>query len=363
MSMITPRPKDICIVATGACTAVGASAAASAAAVRAGISGYAEELHVIDDNGEPVIAARAPYLEDGYSGGERFTGLMVPAFHEALASVTKGSGPKPPISVLLGTPGERPGRPRNLDELLRQAIMEVASKDNSLEAVDTIPGGHAAALMALEKAASMIRGSPDKFFVVGGVDSYLDPDALEWIIRCGQLHNATNAYGFTPGEAAGFVVLCSRQQAKRRALPVLATVLAASTKREKALIKTDDVCLGLGLAESFGEVLQSLPTDARVDEVFCDQNGEPYRADEYGFASARHADRFRDQADFTAPADCWGDVGAASGSLFALLATAAGLKGYATGTSALLWASSEAGERGAALLHLDAAKEAAPLWR
>ena len=93
-----------------------------------------------------------------------------------------------------------------------------------------------------------------------------------------------------------------------------------------------------------------------MDEIFCDQNGEPYRADEYGFAAARHSDRFRDLADFVAPADCWGDVGAASGVLLMILATYAGAKGYAKGPAALVLAGSDTGERGAALLHLETAQ-------
>lgn len=59
---------------------------------------------------------------------------------------------------------------------------------------------------------------------------------------------------------------------------------------------------------------------------------------------------FRDAADFEAPADCWGDLGAASGPLYACLAIEAEARGYAKGSRTLIWASSEGGQRGAALL-------------
>ena len=58
-----------------------------------------------------------------------------------------------------------------------------------------------------------------------------------------------------------------------------------------------------------------------------------------------------DAIDRLTPASCWGDVGA-SGPLFGALAIASGLRGYAKGPRAMLWTSSEGGQRGAAILHL-----------
>jgi 3-oxoacyl-[acyl-carrier-protein] synthase-1 len=81
-------------------------------------------------------------------------------------------------------------------------------------------------------------------------------------------------------------------------------------------------------------------------------NGEPYRADEYGFACLRTAEAFQSASDFAAPADCWGDVSAASAPLGIILAAIAGRKAYAKGRHAFVWASSEGGERGAGLFEL-----------
>ena len=89
--------------------------------------------------------------------------------------------------------------------------------------------------------------------------------------------------------------------------------------------------------------------------MICDLNGEPYRANELGFSITRLARRFAAPGEFLAPADCWGDVGAASGPLFAAIAIAAGARGYGRGPRNLLWASSEGGQRSAALLEVLAA--------
>lgn len=74
---------------------------------------------------------------------------------------------------------------------------------------------------------------------------------------------------------------------------------------------------------------------AKIDATLCDQNGEAYRADEFGFMLARTSEGFVNPADFEAPADCWGDVGAASGPLFVVLAAMAAKKGYAKGPRTL----------------------------
>lgn len=50
--------------------------------------------------------------------------------------------------------------------------------------------------------------------------------------------------------------------------------------------------------------------------------------------------------------DAWGDVGAASGPLFVVLAVASGQRGYAHGRHVLAWASSDGGTRAALTLTL-----------
>jgi len=92
------------------------------------------------------------------------------------------------------------------------------------------------------------------------------------------------------------------------------------------------------------------PESPKVDRILCDMNGERYRGNEYGFAAIRNPTLFRNAADFETPADCWGDIGAASGPLFVCLAAEAEARNYSKGLQTLVWASSEQGLRAAALL-------------
>ena len=130
--------------------------------------------------------------------------------------------------------------------------------------------------------------------------------------------------------------------------------MAVATAHERNQIKTKTVCVGHGLSQAVREVMKALPgEDWRIDHTICDLNGEPYRADEFGFMITRFSERFVKATDFLAPADCWGDVGAASGPLFVMLVAAAHSRGYAKGLHTLIWTSSEGGERAAGIMRTE----------
>jgi 3-oxoacyl-[acyl-carrier-protein] synthase-1 len=347
---------DVYVVGIGARTSVGMGAPASAAAVRAGIAGFNEHPFMIDRAGETMVVAMAPYVEAGMSIRDRLLALALPAAREALSALGGKVGRVPAIPVFLGLPPARPGLPGGL---VREVVDHLGASlrgRGSTGTVDATPTGHSAGLIALERAWRLLRDGGAEFCLVGGADSYLEPETLGWLEDCDQVHGAglrNNAWGFIPGEAAGFCLLASASARRRYELRGGCRVLAVAIAEESNLIKTDSVCVGRGLSEAVKRVLTALPPGARVDQVICDMNGEPYRADEFGFTLARTSERFVSGSDFLAPADCWGDVGAASAPLFIGLAAAAGQRGYAKGPHYLIWTSSEGGQRGSALLHLD----------
>jgi 3-oxoacyl-[acyl-carrier-protein] synthase-1 len=217
----------------------------------------------------------------------------------------------------------------------------------------TFQNGHAAGLLALDAAVAKIRQGAFDACVVAGVDSYIEPETLEWLEDAEQLHSAgplNNAWGFIPGEGAGALLVAGADVAQRLGLQPLANVIAVGTAFEPKGIKSAAVCIGEGLTQAFRSALEALPPGGRVTDVYCDMNGEPYRADEFGFAGLRTKEAFDSMSDFVAPADCWGDVAAAGAPLHLMLAAVAGVKGYARGNLAFAWASAEPGERAAALI-------------
>lgn len=335
----------VTIIGSGARTAVGMTAAATAAAVRAGIAGFGQHPFVVDTAGNSMIVAAAPYIGMDVRGAARLAELAAPAAVEAVGS--SSSIGQLPIPLFVGLPPVRPGRGDDVPAIVVDRLREELASVCRIEKIGVIESGHAAGTMAIERAWHAVQSGASEFALAGGVDSYLEPETLDWLEENDQVHSAgpeNNAYGFIPGEAAGFVLLTSTATARRYQLSATLELMSVALARETNLIKTDTVCTGEGMLAMF-QALAGDPPAIKVDHLYCDMNGEPYRADEFGFASIRASDLFQTPDAFTAPADCWGDVGAASGPLLLMLAEAATRKRYAEGPVLAAFTSSESGER------------------
>jgi 3-oxoacyl-[acyl-carrier-protein] synthase-1 len=309
---------------------------------------------MIDTAGEPMRVALAPWLDINLNGVERFVALLCPAIDQVLESLPVIPPHHPlRLTVCLGLPSARPGLPPDLQAEL---VARIGQRYNGIvSGVASFPQGHAAGLLALGTAVKQLAQNALDACVVAGVDSYIEPATLEWLEECEQYHGAgplNNAWGFIPGEAAGALLLMRGGLIERFRLTPLARILGVGSAFEPKRVKTDTVCVGEGLTQAFRQTLAALPQGDRVTDVYCDMNGEPYRADEYGFASLRTKEAFESASGFIAPADCWGDVAAASGPLHVGIAAAAGTKHYANGRYSFVWGSSEGGERGAVLMAL-----------
>ena len=341
------------IAALGASTPVGRDALSSAAGVRAGISGFAEHPYMIDTAGEPMRVALAPWLDIDLQGNARFEALLMPAIEQALEPLVNRSGSNLRVALVLGLPSARPGLPADLQVALRHSIG--TAFPNRFSALAVLEVGHAAGVLGLHAAVRKFASDAFDACVIAGVESYMAPETLGWLEENEQLHGAgplNNAWGFIPGEAAGAVLVVRERPLAALGAEPLGRVLSVGRAIEQNRIKTKTVCIGEGLTAAFRETLAGLPSGAKVTDVYCDMNGEPYRADEFGFTAVRTKDSFLSASDFVAPADCWGDVSAASFPLAAILSMAAGPKAYANGAYPFVWTTSETGERGAALLEV-----------
>jgi 3-oxoacyl-[acyl-carrier-protein] synthase-1 len=220
-----------------------------------------------------------------------------------------------------------------------------------------IDKGHAAGLLAMQLAAREIAAGDADVAIVAGVDSYHDPDTLEWLDRSGLLMSASNRNGYPPGEGAGACLLASRAFADRSGLPVLGQVVAAGSAMEPHPIRSGRVCVGDGLSSALRGMIGRLEAPRPIlTAAYCDLNGERYRSEELTYTLLRVQQSFAKPHDYLSPADCWGDVGAASGPLFAALAAVAARRGYLSGAHPALWAGSESGYRAAVAMDMAAGR-------
>jgi 3-oxoacyl-[acyl-carrier-protein] synthase-1 len=350
------EPERIYIAQLGASTPVGRNAWSSAAAVRAGISGFVEHPYMIDTRGEPMRAAIAPWLDIGLRGKKRLQLLLFEVIDQVAGKLVRGEAPNAGrIAIALALPGARRGLPHDLGVSFQAAVGQ--RYGGMFSSAAHFCAGHAAGILALEAACRKLALGGLDCCVVAAVDSYIEPDTLQWLEQNDQYHGAgplNNAWGFIPGEGAGALLLVRESVLQRTGFEPIAQVVGIGVANEANCIGTGTVCVGEGmtaaLRKALAQAFPQWPANVKITDVYSDMNGEPYRADEYAFACLRTREAFQSTSKFIAPADCWGDVAAAGSILHIVLACIAGVKGYSQGSLAIACASSEGGERGSVLL-------------
>jgi 3-oxoacyl-[acyl-carrier-protein] synthase I len=342
---------SISIVATGARTPLGLQSSATAAAVRAGISRLGHHPFMIDRLGDPMPGALDKQLDPGLMGPERLLTLAGSAMREVCEPLSTLRATRLRLPVYLALPELRPGFTEQDAEIVRAGLVRLEGLPIEISEVNVLRQGHAAGLSALATGTEKIQEGAFEVCLVGGVESYFQPDTMEWLDENRQLASVEARSAFVPGEGAAFCMLMTEAARKRFGLSPRALVREVAIDRESKLIKTSDTCLGAGLTAVVRRAVSGLvPPSETINAVICDINGERYRGEEWGFVCLRLSQYFDNPTAYDSPADCWGDMGAASGPLFAVLACQAAVRGYARGPRTLLWASSEAGLRGAAVL-------------
>ncbi|MCH9682460.1 MAG: hypothetical protein K0V04_13570 [Deltaproteobacteria bacterium] len=335
----------------GASTPVGRSWVSTCAAVRAGLSRLTEHPFMFDAKGRPVIGAWATYLAPTLTHEQRLRALAEPALRELLRGVEIDDHTA--VGLVLSVPPPRPGLPDDLTttliDVVAQGCLHAVPEFTDIR---TVAIGNAGGLSALAVAEEIMRDGEVELCLVGGIDSWFDPVALEWLDQQGRLHGPQGPWGVLPGEAAAFALLGTTGLAQQLRAPVLASVAGLGLGQEAITIGRQEVCLGRGLTDAWRAALGPLSSDEQVTDIYLDRNAEPYRADEHGFSLVRCRDDFVDPSRFWTPVNAWGDAGAATGLLLAQLAVAAGLRGYARGPLAFVSTSSDTGQRAAAVLQL-----------
>jgi 3-oxoacyl-[acyl-carrier-protein] synthase I len=336
-------------------TPVGLCAAQTAASVRAGIGGLAES-GLSDRRGDPLVMGLAdrpelPVLCDELderslsTRHERLVRLGGTALAEAL-SARPDEQQLPPL--FLGLPEARAEASHAVGAELVEMIAVQSGLGIDLSRSRVFPVGRAAGLVALDEALAALDRREAASVVVGAVDSYWDLGLLGALDAEGRLRAEGISDGFVPGEGAAFVVLAGARSNRRSGG---AYILATGRGQEPGHLYSEAPFQGEGLASAIRAVFDSAPPEPpnRPAVVYAGLNGESHWAKEWGVSHIRNAARFSDPLQVEHPADCMGDPGAALGLIMLGLATYH-LARQASEHAALVWCSSDRGERAAALV-------------
>ena len=357
--MSASKAADFAITGIGMRTSLGHDSVQSCASIRAGITRF-QEWAAFGGSGDDVLAivgsAVSPDLGDR-DWVEKFEELTAEPLQEAIfmarLHTLLDADSRRRWGVYLAAPSlERPGVDEENAESFREDL-----RDNDLfpmepSEIRLLSTGHAGFLTALRQAMRDLAGGPLDVCVVGGVDSLLQTTYLDWLNQERKLKVADSPSGLIPGEGAAFVVLETLDKARARGAEVLALVtpIAAAVEKESPDGKTSSP--GRATAAVLRETVAATPCDPlRIHRVINDLNGERWRFLQWAMACSPALSRLAPAWRLWHPADCFGDVGSATGAMHACIAVRALWKSYAVGDAVLICNASDSGERAAASVY------------
>lgn len=337
------------LVAIGARTPVGLTAESTSAAIRARISRVREHPFMVDAAGEPIRCGRDERLDPDLPVSMRMTELAKLALQQIASKLAAFQMPRAIVPVSMALPEVRPGfDARDAAQVVRDVSAAATGMQFSVE---DIGAGHAGALQGLQRAVERIAQGSEVLHVVGGVDSYLAAETLDWLDSDGRLARDQTRGGFPPGEAAAMLALASDDFQRRWRLPSLALVRSVACGRETRDETAPEGLQGEALTDVLLRATAGLSNSSPfVDDFYCDINDERARTTDLGFALLRIGERFRDASRYATSVGQIGDVGAASAALNCILAARAWARSYARGPWAVISGASWSGLRGAATL-------------
>jgi 3-oxoacyl-[acyl-carrier-protein] synthase I len=334
----------VSIIGCGMTTAIGLSAPAACAALRARLDNF-RETRFISRNGAWVLGAEVP-LEQPWRGLARLLHLLVGPLRECLDACDGIPSSAIPLFLCVAEP-ERAGRIAGLDDRLpRELVRALGSSFHAASGL--VAYGQAGGAVALDRARRLVANGAAPRAIVAGVDSLLLAETLRAYDAEDRLLSEANSNGFIPGEAGAAVLVGPPE---RRGLRLLGVGLAA----EKARLGSDLPLRAEGLVAAMRQGLGEAGLDfSQVSYRIADLGGEQYYFKEAALAAARLLRGPNDVPDLWHPADGFGYTGAAAIPLMLGVSLTAGRKSYAPGPVVLAQASHDDGRRAAMVLRMEA---------
>ena len=344
------------IVVTGSdvFSPVGLDVKQACASIRAGVTRFTEhpyyECAGLDqewDAEEPLIASLVPSIDPFLDGVERLFSLIIPSLTHLVSNAKLKRKDLQTGAFLLALP--QPDQVMKAWHLEKRFIPELYRRTglDAFKICKTHQSGHTGMFCLIQEAITMLISGEVEFCIVAGVDSYLLEERLEFLDKSWRIKSGKNVDGYIPGEAASMILLERVDKATSRMRPIQATISSCGTGKESQSITSDKNSSGVGLSEAIQKAVNQAGEKIDLGWVICDLNGESYRGFEWGVVQTRMYKILSPVKKVTHPADCVGDVGAATGGLLVSYAVQAFNRGYHPSDNVLLWTSSDDGLRAA----------------
>ncbi len=336
--------EPLALISCGMATGVGLGAAATCAALRCGIAGFAQTRFRVDGN---WLRGSAVPLPDGLPGRGRLLQMAFLALKDCIADMPEKLDPRSPLLLCLSeTSRPQPGG-MNDAELLAELRSSVGLLPDAAAPSQILRAGRLGAAHAMLHARRLL-ALGHRVVIVLGVDSLLNADCIAHYGEKGRLLSESTLDGFIPGEAAAAVALTALAAAPG---PNTLFCIGCGFAEEEASIGAGRPLRGSGLVQAITAALADAGcTFAAIDYRLTDVNGEHYAFKEASVALLRIMRAVKPELELWHPADCVGEVGAAAGPLILGAAMYAAKKDYAPGPTVLCHFASDAGARAALIL-------------
>jgi 3-oxoacyl-[acyl-carrier-protein] synthase-1 len=349
--------EPVFVVGVGMMTPIGLTAKETAASVRAGTARFTPTdmrdrrfdpftLGQVPDDGLPPLADALAQEIGPTLREQRLLRLGAMPLRECLKGLPPGQVVPPLCLALPETTTTRPIEPARF---LKRLVVQVEGAFDATRS-DASHTGRAGGLVALAQAAAAIQQGIADFVIAGGVDTYRDPYVLGTLDLEGRVKSLLHNDAFVPGEAAAFVLLASARGAAAHGLQLIARLSPVAIGFEPGHLYSPEPYRGEGLAATVAQLVDGGVVEAPIGEVYSSMNGESHWAKEWGVTYLRNRSAFMPAHGTHHPADCYGDTGAASAPLMLGLA-ALGINARYRAAPALVYASSDRGQRAAVLVN------------
>ena len=340
------------VAGMGMITSIGFNAAMTAASVKAGISGY-QSSDFFNEGAEQITMATVPESvfslftveeedDDLYSiQYDRIIKMAILAIHEALSNIQI----KQTIPLILAVPEDRERDNYVPLDLLISKLLQQEELPFKVEHIRFVSTGRAGRIQALEIAKQYLYEQGSNYVLVGASDSYVEASRLSAIDNTKRLLAPNRMDGFVAGEGAGFMLLTQRPDAAMIKNNHVVAISSPGFAQESGHLYSDETYKGDGLDQAFKKALRDY-TGANIGVVYSSMNGENYWAKEYGVAMIRNKKHFKESVSIEHPADCYGDLGAATGPVLLGL-SACELFKQTENKANLVYSSSDSGWRAA----------------
>jgi 3-oxoacyl-[acyl-carrier-protein] synthase-1 len=336
---MTTSAKTLSLISAGARTPVGLNLKATLASVRAGVNAFSRSSYLrTRRQGAPIIVSRLEGLDEP-KACQRMNVLCEAAAREACSFWTEGLA-QARVAVLFAFPERRPTFSTETARQLAQQIVVGLPVPVAREHCFLQQAGNAGAILQCLKAQELLSSGQADICLIGGVDSLIEIESLHWIEDCGRLRSSENPNGLTPGEAAAFIAVYSSDFAIRHSLQPLCEIVTSAVEQEPNPWYERRATLGQGLSRAMQAVFANVSGITQATRVYCDMNGETWRADEWGYAYLRTAQHHRSPLEVIHPANSWGEIGPASVPLLAAVGASKLKRDGVSGESVVLWSAS-----------------------